>query len=141
PEKIAAAESMGASGGVNYKEDDWPEQLKAMSGGIDVVLDSSPLADLNRYLRFLNTGARIAYYGATATRDAHLNLGKFFFKQISLLGSTMGSMVDFGNMLDFITEHKIDVPVDSTYPMSEFRSAFERMQRGEQMGKIVLLTQ
>ncbi|MEL6669043.1 MAG: zinc-binding dehydrogenase [Bacteroidota bacterium] len=141
PEKIAAAESMGASGGVNYKEDDWPEQLKAMSGGIDVVLDSSPLADLNRYLRFLNTGARIAYYGATATRDAHLNLGKFFFKQISLLGSTMGSMVDFGNMLDFIAEHKIDVPVDSTYPMSEFRSAFERMQRGEQMGKIVLLTQ
>ncbi|MEM8585591.1 MAG: zinc-binding dehydrogenase [Bacteroidota bacterium] len=141
PKKIAAAESMGAAGGINYKDEDWPEQLKALSGGIDLVLDSSPLADLNRYLRFLNTGGRIAYYGATATREAHLNLGKFFFKQISLLGSTMGSMGDFGDMLDFISEHEIDIPVDSTYPLSDFKAAFERMEKGEQMGKIVLLPQ
>lgn len=138
-QKIAAAESLGASGGINYKDDNWPEQLKALSGGIDLVLDSSPLADLNRYLRFLNTGARIAYYGATATRDAHLNLGKFFFKQISLLGSTMGSMGDFEDMLRFIDKHKIDVPVDSSFELSDFEQAFARMERGEQMGKIVLI--
>jgi D-arabinose 1-dehydrogenase-like Zn-dependent alcohol dehydrogenase len=61
-----------------------------------------------------------------------------FWKQISILGSTMGSPREFGAMLNFVRRHHIVPVVDSVFPLPEGNAALERMAKGEQFGKIVL---
>ena len=139
PAKITAAVEMGAQGGVNYRDDDWEHQLKAMSGGIDVVLDGSPAADFGRYLRFLNRGAHVVCYGATGSGKTTVPLGKFFLKYISLIGSTMGSPADFRSLLLMMNDAEMRPLVSEVFAFGDFRDAFDTMARGKQMGKIVLV--
>ena len=138
-EKIDQAVAAGAKGGVNYKDPDWYQQLKEMSGGIDIVLDSSPVAELENYLAFLNMGARIVYYGSTGSRSTIIkNMSKFFLRHISFIGTAMGSPDEFFEMLAFMEQHEIAPKVDCTYPMQKALTAFEDLASGKQVGKIVL---
>ena len=137
-DKIDDAIQKGAKAGINYREEDWHEQLKEMSGGIDLVMDSSPLDELDRYLKFLNVGGRVAYYGATGHRKATFNLSKFFLRQIGLLGSTMGSLEDFAAMLQFVEDKQLVPPVHKVYPFSEVTTALSDLETGQQRGKLVI---
>lgn len=137
-EKIDRAVAMGASGGVLYTEEDWPERLAGLTGGIDVVLDGAPLPDLDRYLKFLNTGGKVVYYGSTGNRNTTLNLSKFFLRQVSLLGTTMGSPQDFVDMLSFMEEHELRPLVDGVFPFTDAIRAFDALRTGGQFGKIVI---
>ena len=140
PEKIAEAIERGARGGVNYRDEDWTTQLKALSGGIDFVLDGSPAADFSSYLKFLNPGAKVVCYGATGSLTTTIQLPKFFLRYISLIGSTMGSPTDFAEMLDWIEEMDGSVAhhISEVFSFADYQKAFDLMARGEQMGKIVL---
>jgi len=138
-EKIDQAIKDGSKGGVNYKNPDWYQQLKELSGGIDIVLDSSPAAELEDYLAFLNMGARIVYYGSTGSRSTHIkNMSKFFLRHISFIGTAMGSPDEFFEMLAFMEKHEIKPQVHSTYPLEQALQAFDALATGEQVGKIVL---
>ncbi len=138
-EKIDLAIADGAKGGVNYKDPDWYRQLKELSGGIDIVLDSSPAAELESYLAFLNMGARIVYYGSTGSRSTTIkNMSKFFLRHISFIGTAMGSPDEFFEMLAFMEQHKIKPQVHSTYPLDQALQAFSALATGKQVGKIVL---
>jgi zinc-binding alcohol dehydrogenase/oxidoreductase len=137
-EKIDRAVELGAAGGVLYTAEDWPEQLGTLSGGIDVVLDGAPLAELDRYLKFLTVGGKVVYYGSTGGRNATINLSKFFLRQISLLGTTMGSPQDFVDMLNFMEIHELRPLIDSVYSFQDSVKAFADLQRGGQFGKIVI---
>ena len=140
PVKLAQAAEQGAAGGVNYRDADWPAQLKALSGGIDRVLDGAPLPALDRYLKFLNTGARVVFYGATGGLKAELTLPKFFLRYISLVGSTMGSPGEFRALLGFMEAHQLVPPVDQVFALADYEEAFARLESGEQTGKVVVQT-
>lgn len=138
-DKIANAISLGAKGGVNYKKKDWNLELKQLSGGIDVVLDSSPASDLNDYLRFLNMGARIVAYGSTGSRSTELNISKFFLRHIQFIGTTMGSPIDFRAMMDYVDKHEICPIVDSIFNLDESIDAMQTLASGNQIGKVVIV--
>ena len=138
-EKIDQAVAAGAKGGVNYKDPDWYQQLKAMAGRIDIVLDSSPAAELENYLAFLNMGARIVYYGSTGSRSTTIkNMSKFFLRHISFIGTAMGSPDEFFEMIAFMEKHQIRPKVHKTYSLENGLQAFSDLAKGNQIGKLVL---
>lgn len=137
-EKIDLAKKNGATDGVNYKDENWPKQLKEKSGGINVVLDSSPAANLDDYLNFLNIGAKVVYYGSTGSRKTTLNISKFFLRHIQFIGSTMGSPKDFIDVIRFLEQHKIIPHIHHKYTFANSIKAFEDLAKGEQVGKLVI---
>ena len=116
-EKIEKAIQLGAQGGVNYRDENWSGQLRSMAGKIDIVMDSSPAAELDDYLAFLNMGARVVYYGSTGSRSTVIkNMSKFFLRHISFIGSTMGSPDEFFEMIAFMEKHEICLLYTSPSP-------------------------
>jgi NADPH:quinone reductase-like Zn-dependent oxidoreductase len=138
PKKIKDAIEHGAISGINYKDEAWPEKLRKLSCGIDVVLDSSPLPNLDDYLIFLKTGARIVAYGSTGSRKTTLNISKFFLRHISFIGTAMGSPRDFQNMLDYLEMTEIRPRIHHIYPFNEVIKALKDLESGNQIGKLVV---
>ncbi|MBS1528628.1 MAG: zinc-binding dehydrogenase, partial [Bacteroidetes bacterium] len=139
-EKIERAKQMGACAGVNYKAQDWAEQLKLLAGGFDVVIDSALGKDFDKLPDLCNPGARIVIFGGTAGNIPPLNGRKIFWKQLQILGTTMGSPGDFKAMVDFVNEHKIVPVVDEVFPLAQAQKAIDKMANSAQFGKIVLKT-
>lgn len=137
-DKINLAIKNGATGGVNYRDEDWYNQLKELSGGIDIVLDSSPSAELDKYLRFLNRGARIVAYGSQGSRKTTLNISKFFLRHIQFIGTAMGSPKDFGDLLDYMTQNEILPTIHGSYAFENSLEALKFLEEGKQIGKIVI---
>jgi zinc-binding alcohol dehydrogenase/oxidoreductase len=139
-EKIEHARQMGASAGVNYKAQDWAEQLKLMAGGFNVVIDSALGDGFDKLLDLANPGARIVIFGGTAGNIPPLNGRKIFWKQLQILGTTMGSPDDFKAMLDFVNQHQIVPVIDEVFPLAQADRAVHKMENSSQFGKIVLKT-
>lgn len=137
-EKIQQSISLGAAGGVNYKDAQFAEKLAALSGGFDVIIDSAGGAGFTALLKNCRPGGRISFYGGTQGNIPELNPQMLFWRQISIFGSTMGNDAEFLEMLDFIDQHKIHPIIDSIYQLEEANEAFLRMSGGKQFGKIIL---
>lgn len=137
-DKIAFAKSLGANDGVIYKDEDWHLQLKEKSGGIDIVLDSSPSAILDDYFKFMNYGGRIVAYGSTGSRKTTINISKFFLRHIQFIGTAMGSPSEFKALLNFMEAHNIKPVIDSAFAFGDALMAFDVLRSGNQIGKIVL---
>lgn len=140
-EKLARAQSLGATGGVNYREAGWGAALAQAAGGpFDVIVDSAGGEGFASLIELTRPGGRIVFFGATTGNPAGLDLRKCFFRQINLLGTTMGSPDDFAGMTAFVAEHKIVPVVDRVFPLAETEQALRHMEAGAQFGKIVLGT-
>lgn len=137
-EKIKKAVDYGAVAGVNYKDEDWNLQLKELSSGIDMVLDSSPSDNLDNYFKFMKYGGKIVAYGSTGSRKTTINISKFFLRHIQFIGTAMGSPKEFQAMLDFMALNKIKPNIDSVYDFVDIKEAFAALATGNQMGKIVI---
>jgi zinc-binding alcohol dehydrogenase/oxidoreductase len=137
-EKIEKAVEMGAAGGDNYKKEDWHKRLAKEAGGFDLIIDSAGGPGFALFPKMCNYGARIVTYGGTRGKVPGLATQAIFWKQIAILGTSMGSDMEFGDMVDFVGQHQIVPVVDSVYVMAEAQAAFERMDKGLQFGKIVL---
>jgi zinc-binding alcohol dehydrogenase/oxidoreductase len=137
--KIDKAIAMGASAGYNYTVDGWPQQMIDDVGGVDVIIDGACGLGFNHLIKVANPGARISFYGATRGNIEHLNARAIFWKQLSILGSTMGSTQDFADMLAFVEKNKIHPIIDRRFSFDDLISAIDYMESGEQFGKIVLV--
>jgi zinc-binding alcohol dehydrogenase/oxidoreductase len=137
-EKIEKAKALGAVHGESYRETDWHKRLKTASGGFDVIIDSAGGDGFALFPAMCNPGARIGFYGGSLGKVNGLSLQPLFWKQISVLGSTMGSPGEFGEMLAFVAQHHIVPVVDEVFELAEGNSAFEKMKLGAQFGKLVL---
>ena len=137
-EVLAKCMDMGAAGRINYHRPDYFKTLKAESGGFDVVIDSAGGDGINELLSTLKPGGKYIFYGATRGIPSALNLRMVFWKQLSILGSTMGSDQDFSNMLAFVDEHQVKPLVDKVFGLEDVVTAFDRMKDGAQFGKIVV---
>jgi D-arabinose 1-dehydrogenase-like Zn-dependent alcohol dehydrogenase len=80
----------------------------------------------------------VVFVGATRGAVKELALQKIFWKQLSLLGSTMGSPADFDAMLKFVTHHRLTPVIDQTFALADAEQALRYMDRGKQFGKISL---
>ena len=138
-EKIDRAKRLGAVAGFNYQDPDWHRQVLSSVGEIDLIFDGAGGAGYSQFLELAAPAARIVNYGSTAGLPAKLDLFKVFWKQLNLLGTTMGSEADFAAMLQFVEQHQIVPVIDSVMPMEMGQQALQRMADKQQFGKIVLV--
>jgi zinc-binding alcohol dehydrogenase/oxidoreductase len=136
--KIQQAVDVGAKGGANYKEKEWAKTLQEKAGQFDVILDSAGGEGFGDLLDLAAPGGRIAIFGATRGNLKDLPTRKIFWKQLSILGSTMGSEADFADMIAFVEQHRLKPVIDQVFPLEEVEAAFRRMDEGQQSGKIVI---
>jgi zinc-binding alcohol dehydrogenase/oxidoreductase len=137
-EKVDSAIKLGAQKGFNYREENWAKQLINEVGTIDLIVDSAGGEGYLDLLKIASPGGRIVNYGATQGPVPSLDLFKLFWKQLHLIGSTMGSPQDFENMLSFVSQNKIQPVIDQVAPLIEHEKLFERMADSKQFGKLVL---
>ncbi len=137
-EKIDKAIALGAIGGVNYLEDNWDKTLLELSTGFDLIIDSAIGPNFAKHFNYVNSGARIVFFGATAGNLPELNPRIIFWKQLQILGTTMGTKSDFEAMLNFVVEHKIVPIIDQLYHFNDANQAIGLMENSSQFGKIVL---
>lgn len=139
PAKIARAVALGARGGFDYTKPGWAEVAQAGVGGLfDVIIDSAGGNGFESLVDVAAPGGRIVFFGATRGNPNVLPMRKIFWRQLSLLGSTMGSPADWLEMLAAVNRHRIQPVVSEAFPFAEAARAFGQMERGEQFGKIVL---
>jgi zinc-binding alcohol dehydrogenase/oxidoreductase len=139
-EKIAKAVALGARGGFDYTVDGWAKTAaeKLPGGGFDVIVDSAGGPGFEHLIDLAVSGARIVFFGATRGNPPVLPTRKVFWRNISLLGTTMGSPADWRAMLEFVSLHRIVPVVSDTFPLAHVGEAFDLMERGGQFGKIVI---
>lgn len=136
--KIAAAKSYGAVDGVTYHASDWSRTLLAMIGRRpDVIVDGAGGDTFAQALDLVRPGGRIVTYGATRGPVPNVEVRRIFWKQIDILGSTMGTPEDFKRMLATYSSNLRPV-VDTVLPLAQAGDAHVRLESGEQFGKIVL---
>ena len=137
--KIEQAVALGAAGGVNYKVEKWSNRLKEMAGGdFDVTIDSAGGDGFAQLIDLAAPGGRIAFFGATAGDPSKFPMRRVFWKQLSILGTTMGSPEDFTAMVAFVSDHKLVPMTSHTFPLADGNDALEAMEKADQFGKIVL---
>ena len=139
-EKLEKARQMGAKHTANYREEGWDKRLKQEAGGFDVIFDSAAGDAFPALVGLSNPGARIGIYGGTLGKVGQISMQPVFWKQLSILGSTMGSPQEFGKMLRFVAQHAIVPVIDSVFDLADGNTALEKMEKGAQFGKIVLNT-
>lgn len=137
-EKLEKARVLGARFTANYRTEGWDKQLKQQTGGFDVIIDSAAGDGFPALVGLANPGARIGIYGGTLGKVGALSLQPVFWKQLSILGSTMGSPQEFGKMLQFVRQNGIVPVVDAVFDLADGNTALEKMEQGAQFGKIVL---
>lgn len=139
PDKLTRAPSLGARGGVNYRDTGWAATLQQQAGGLfDVIIDSAGGEGFASLIELTRPGGRLVFFGATTGNPKGLDVRKCFFRQINLLGTTMGSPEDFAGMTDFVAQHKITPVVDRVFPLAAAEAALRHMEAGAQFGKIGL---
>lgn len=127
--KRARAVALGAVEAFD-SEADWPVS-------VDVVVESVGPATWDRSVKALRPGGRLVVCGATSGPKVELNLPRLFFKQIEVIGSTMGSYPEFDDVTGLVGEG-LEVHVDAVFERSDYPAALERLRQGEQLGKVVL---
>jgi zinc-binding alcohol dehydrogenase/oxidoreductase len=138
--KLARATELGADAVVNHASGDVKAAVREITGGhgADVVVDHVGAATWRTSLDVAARDGRIAVCGATTGPNPPAALHRVWWKQLTILGSTMGTKADFEAAYDLIATGRARPVVDEVVPLEEIRAAHARLEAGEQLGKIVL---
>jgi NADPH:quinone reductase-like Zn-dependent oxidoreductase len=124
---------------LNHETDDVVAVTKEITGGgAHVVVEHVGEATWAKSLNAARPDGRVCVCGATSGPNPPANLHRIWWKQLTVYGSTMGTREDFEAVYDLVDAGKVKPVVDEVLPLSEAAAAHERMERGEQLGKIVL---
>lgn len=138
-EKIQNALSLKAVAGVNYSHPTWNDELRErLPEGFDLVIDGAGGENFPILLELVTTGGKIVTYGGTAGKIPRIIPRSIFWNQISILGTTMGSPMDFSQMLEFVEQHNIHPVVDRVFLFKDILEAFDHLTHQQQFGKVVL---
>jgi NADPH:quinone reductase-like Zn-dependent oxidoreductase len=139
-EKLERARELGADAVVNHATGDVKAAVAEATGGagVDVVLEHVGEATWQASLQAVRAGGRIVVCGATSGPNPPAALHRIWWKQLTIYGSTMGTREDFEAAYELVKSGRAKPVIDSVYPLAQARSAHERMEAGDQFGKIVL---
>jgi len=138
-EKLARARELGADATVNHETEDVVAAVKELTGGgAHVVVDDVGEATWAKTLNAARADGRICVCGATTGPNPPAQLHRIWWKQLTIYGSTMGTRADFEAVYDLVASGRVKPVVDEVFPLAEAAAAHERLERGEQLGKIIL---
>lgn len=138
--KVAKAKALGADEVINYQRERFEERVKTLTGGrgVDVVVEHVGPTTWDGSLRVLAKGGRLVTCGSTSGPTVGLDLRYVFSRQLSVLGSMMGTRAELGTIVQLVGERKLRPIVDTVFPLREARAAQERMASRDVFGKLVL---
>jgi NADPH:quinone reductase-like Zn-dependent oxidoreductase len=139
--KAAKAQELGADVVLDRSRVDWANEVLKLTGkrGVDLVVDNVGRATLATSMKVVARGGRIVIIGNTSGPLAEIDIRYVFSKQISIIGSTMGTHQDFREVTALLWSGKLRPVIDRVMPLRDGREAYALMERGEQFGKIVLV--
>jgi NADPH:quinone reductase-like Zn-dependent oxidoreductase len=139
--KLAKARELGADHVIDHYKQDISAEVRKLTAkrGVDVVLEHVGTATWQKSMEALAPTGRIVTCGATTGFDAKLDLRFLYSRQLSLLGSFMGTMGELHRVLQFVFRKQLKPVVDRVYPLAEIRAAHERLENKEQFGKVVVV--
>ena len=139
-DKLARARSLGAAETVNHRGVDVGRLIRERTGkrGVDVVIDNVGEATWTQSLGALGKGGRLVTCGGTSGPQVVTDVRRLFWNQWTIMGSTMGNDAEFDAILTELAAGHLRPVVDKVFPLSEGRTAFERLAAARQFGKIVL---
>jgi len=139
-EKLKLAGTLGADHLIDRsKEEDWSKTVYALSDkrSVDVVVDNVGIT-FPLSMRSLRKGGRLLTVGNTGGPKFEIDNRYIFAKHLSILGSTMGTHADFAEVMTLVFAGKLKPVIDRSFPLKEARAAHQRLEKGEQLGKILL---
>ncbi|MFQ5795768.1 MAG: zinc-binding dehydrogenase [Candidatus Bipolaricaulia bacterium] len=138
--KLEKAHDLGADVLINYTQTDFDGEVWQLTDkrGVDLVVDSVGADTWAQSLRSLARGGRLVTYGATSGPIAETDIRYIFWRQLNIIGSTMGSQKELLEVLKLIWAGKLKPVIDRIYPLQEAARAHERLESRESFGKIVL---
>jgi NADPH:quinone reductase-like Zn-dependent oxidoreductase len=140
-ENVRRVRDLGAAFVYDRTQVDFARELRRDTDrrGVDVVVENVGETTWEASLRSLAKGGRLVTYGATSGRHGATDLRLVFWRQLRIIGSTMASLAQFGEMLRAALRGDVVPVIDRAYPLEEARAAHERLEAGEQFGKILLI--
>jgi NADPH:quinone reductase-like Zn-dependent oxidoreductase len=140
-ENVDRVRGLGARVVYDRSDQDWGKQLfrDTERAGVDLVFDSVGEAVWPHCLRALKVGGRLVTYGATTGAQGETEIRMVFWKQLSILGSTMGSPREYRTVMDLVFRGGLKPVIHATLPLEEARRAHEMLEAGEVFGKVVLV--
>ncbi|HEX9500257.1 MAG TPA: zinc-binding dehydrogenase [Thermoanaerobaculia bacterium] len=141
-EKAKRAKELGADETILYRETDFVAAVRALTNkrGVDVVFEHIGADTFERSLKTLARGGRLVTCGATAGGEANINIRLIFFKLLSILGSTMGSLAELHEIMKHVEAGRLRPVIDRVLPIGEIREAHRVLENREAFGKVVLTT-
>jgi NADPH:quinone reductase-like Zn-dependent oxidoreductase len=138
--KLAQARRLGADVTLNHRTQSVADQVRALTArrGVDVVVENVGEATWEDSLRCLTKGGRLVTCGATSGPRVVTDARRLFWNQYTILGSTLGNATEYAAVVRVLASGALRPLVDRIYPLAEARTAFERLARGEQLGKVVV---
>ena len=138
--KLAAARDLGADVTLNHARVDVTKEVRTVTGkrGVDVVVENVGEATWDATMRVLGRLGRVVTCGGTTGPMVTVDIRRVFWFQHAILGSTMGSQSEYRKVVALLGERKLTPMVDSTVPFDRAIEAFERLEAGRQMGKVVV---
>jgi zinc-binding alcohol dehydrogenase/oxidoreductase len=138
-DKLERARELGADAAFDHDADDVVAEVKELTGGgAHVVVDHVGAATWKRSLDAARPAGRVCVCGATTGPNPPANLHRIWWKQLTVFGSTMGSREDFEAVYELVKTGRAVPVVDKVFPLADAAAAHERLEAGEQLGKIVL---
>jgi NADPH:quinone reductase-like Zn-dependent oxidoreductase len=139
-EKMAKARELGADEVIDHYREDFSNEVRRLTNrrGVDVVVEHVGAATFEKSIFSLAPGGRLVTCGATTGYQAKLDIRYLFARQLSLLGSFMGSMGELQEALKLVFRRQVKPVIDRVFPLEEIRAAHERLENKEQFGKVVL---
>ncbi len=139
-DKLSCAIELGADHTFNYAKEDVSRWVRSETSGrgVDVVVDAVGAATWPLDLACVRKGGRILLCGVTTGAKGETDLRTLYWHQLTVLGSTMGSDEDFRQMLRAVTVNELRPVIDEVFPLERVRAAMQKMEAGQQFGKITL---
>jgi len=139
PAKLDRAAALGADATIDGRGDVVRQVMAATGGrGVDVVIENVGAAVWSAAMKSLVRGGRLVTCGATTGDQPPADIRRIFIRQLQILGSTMGDLADFADLLSLVQRTRLKPVIDSEHPLDDVHAALDRLASGRQFGKVVL---
>ena len=138
--KLEKARALGADHGINHYQQKISEEVRKLTNkeGVDIVIEHVGSATWDESVKCLKPAGTLVTCGATTGFNASIDLRFLFSRQLSLLGSYMGTMSEFREVLGHVFAGRLQPVVDRVFPFAEIRDAHDYLEKSQMFGKVVL---